>query len=196
MGGGLAARRSPPLGVVGCPTDGLDRVVDRVVDGDPRHIGAEAAQADQDDGFVRSGSTGPGGRRDQGLRRCDAGGHQDDEQDVDVGAVQEGRDDAGKVLRRGSSSQVDRVAGTGRAGHESVESGAELVRQLRDDEPLSVRSVGGKDAEATGVADDGDPSADRQRLLGQEERGPAHRLGARTRYDAGLGEEGVDADRR
>ena len=180
VGGGLAARRSPPLGVVGCPTDGLDRMVDRVVDGHPRHIGAEAAEAaTRTTGFV--GRAAPA--RAVAETRGSAGA-------TLAGTTTTSRMSTSGLSRRGSTTPerfsaavppaprsigllVPVVLDTSPSSRARSWSG-----KLRDDEPLSVRSVGGKDAEATGVADDGDPSSHRQRLLGEEERGPAHRLGA------------------
>ena len=51
-------------------------------------------------------------------------------------------------------------------------------RQLGYDEARGVGRVGRQHAEPSGVADDGDPSAGRQGLLGEQQRGATHGLRA------------------
>ena len=157
---------------------------------------AQAAEADQDHGLVRV----QGADREVASRSGSAGatlsGDHDHQQGVDLVRGQQRLEHAGKVLRRCARAEVDRVARAGGPGDVPGELGAQVGGQLGHDEARGVGRVGGQHAESAGVADDGDPPAGGQRLFGQQQRGPAHRLRAAAGDDPGLREERVDADGR
>ena len=68
--------------------------------------------------------------------------------------------------------------------------------KLGHHQAVLVGGVRGEHAHAAGVAEHRDPAARGQRLLGEQQRGLGHVLGAGAGDHAGLGEQRIDADRR
>ena len=106
------------------------------------------------------------------------------------------RQGRGERLGGRRSEEIDRVRETGLGRQHRPKAVAGRLRRLRQLQALGRAGVGEEDPESSGIRDDGDARAERQRL-GREQNGGVEELRQRLRpQDAGLPEERVDGDVR
>ena len=144
---------------------------------------------------ARSARRRAGSPRDL-VRAGDDRGHEDDDERVDVGVGEDGRNHRLVGLGGRRAEQVDRVAEARLAGSGGRERARVALGELGEREPGRFAGVGAEDAETAGVRDHADAASVRERLGGEQRGGVEQLLERLCAEHAGLAEERVDCDVR